>query len=989
MAIKKKIHFIIYRKNILFSLFLLLSALLFSQKESAIWYFGTNAGIDFNQGALPQAITDGQINTREGCATISSAEGNLLFYTDGITVWDRNHDIMQNGTGLLGNSSSTQSAIIVPKPGSANIYYIFTVTRGGFANGLRYSEVDINQNNGNGAITQQKNILLITPSTEKISAIRHSNGIDYWVVAHSWRSNDFLSYSVTSDGVNLTPVISSVGSVHDGEPASAIGYLKLSPNGRRLALAKWTRDRFSDPFVEICDFNTSTGEVSNPITINDIFYKGIRRGPYGIEFSPNSRFLYVSDLNGNSNANTRVFQFDLNLSDPEDIKNEAVILYDDRDFIAGIQLGLDQKLYLANENSGYLDVINDPDKKGVDANYENRKLFLNGRNARMGLPPFIQSFFLLDFEFVNTCLGEQTSFSLKITSTINNVEWDFGDGTTSNEINPNHIYEDAGIYEVSVLVDFGSEIKTIRREIIIYETPTIQSVDNLIICSENQAINIFNLEEKVSEILGSQSSDIFEVTFYQNFSDAFNYENSINESYQTNNNNEEIFYRITNKENNECFAIDSFLLIVQENFVVPENYDFKFCDDELIDGLIDLNLLEIANFIKADLSLNDLNVSFYLSPQDAINEIASLGSSYQTSSNPQVIYSRVEDPLKGACFNIVPVSINVIDPVRAFKPNPYYLCDDESRDGIEEFNLSSLNNEIINNQIGEFTISFFNTEADAISNSSPIGPIYINELPSEILYARIENHQGLKCFDVISFEIGVLELPEVIEEETYSLCANSSVILNAEEGYDSYFWFNNESTESSIEVTEPGAYQVEISTTFSAYSDIKCSTIKTFYVEQIEFPILKDVDIKDWSDRRNSIEIITENGDHNQYSINNRDFQDSNFFDNLLPGRYEVKIKNICGSISETIYLLNYPKFFTPNGDGINDFWQIENSSVEPNMNIQIYDRYGKLIIQFDALSKGWDGTFNGLTLPSSDYWFRIIRPNLGIIYKGHFTLKR
>src|SRR6266487_6065397 len=103
----------------------LISFSLSAQKEGYIWYFGYNAGLDFNYGSPPKVLTDGQVHAYEGCATISTKFGKLLFYTDGITVWDRTHQAMPNGKGLLGNNSSTQSGIIVPYPGNANLYFLF------------------------------------------------------------------------------------------------------------------------------------------------------------------------------------------------------------------------------------------------------------------------------------------------------------------------------------------------------------------------------------------------------------------------------------------------------------------------------------------------------------------------------------------------------------------------------------------------------------------------------------------------------------------------------------------------------------------------------------------------------------------------------------------------------------------------------------------------------------------------------------------------
>ena len=128
-----------------------------AQAEASKWYFGINAGLDFSANT-PMYLEDGQLSTDEGCATISESNGNLLFYSDGITVWDKQHNIMPNGTGLTGDVSSTQSAIIVPKPGSNFIYYVFTVDDSAGPNGLRYSEVNMNLNNGNGDITDQKTL---------------------------------------------------------------------------------------------------------------------------------------------------------------------------------------------------------------------------------------------------------------------------------------------------------------------------------------------------------------------------------------------------------------------------------------------------------------------------------------------------------------------------------------------------------------------------------------------------------------------------------------------------------------------------------------------------------------------------------------------------------------------------------------------------------------------------------------------------------------
>lgn len=234
-----------------------------SQKETSIWYFGYEAGVDFNSGS-PVALTDGKLSSSEGCSTVSDKNGNLLFYTDGSTVWNRNHAVMQNGTGLLGHNSSTQSGIIIPKPGSPFIYYIFTADEpnpvnaddnllndegDGSNDGLNYSEVNMMLDGGLGGINpSKKNIQLITYNTsnpeesalkcsEKISAVQHSDGNSYWVLAHF--INNFYAFKIDYSGVNTEPVKTTVATSISigGYFPNAIGYLKISPNGKKIGIA--------------------------------------------------------------------------------------------------------------------------------------------------------------------------------------------------------------------------------------------------------------------------------------------------------------------------------------------------------------------------------------------------------------------------------------------------------------------------------------------------------------------------------------------------------------------------------------------------------------------------------------------------------------------------------------------------------------------------------------------------------------------------------
>ena len=250
---------------------LLFSMICFSQQEANIWYFGNQAGISFASGS-PVALTNGQLATSEGCAVLSNTAGNLMMYTDGQTIYNANHQVMTNGGGLFGNWSSSQSATIVPKPGNNNLFYVFTLDSYAGVNGFCYSVVDISLDGGLGAVTSEKNILVYTPSNEKLAVVKHTNGTDYWIVTHGWNNNTFNSHLLTSSGLSALPVQSSVGIVTGGSTDNVWGCMKIAPNGSKLAICNALIN------AQLFDFDVSTGMVSNPLTLHNT------NGTYGVDF---------------------------------------------------------------------------------------------------------------------------------------------------------------------------------------------------------------------------------------------------------------------------------------------------------------------------------------------------------------------------------------------------------------------------------------------------------------------------------------------------------------------------------------------------------------------------------------------------------------------------------------------------------------------------------------------------------------------------------
>jgi len=348
-----------------------------AQRPTDLWYFGNQAGLSFASGT-PTPLLDGAMTTYEGCATATTKRGELLFYTDGQTVWNRQHQPMPGGRRLMGSGSSTQSALIVPDPGSGNIFYIFTVAPQGAPDGLRYSVVDMTRDNGLGDVPRA-NLLLLTPVAEKLAAVRHANGRDVWVVAHRWNSNAFVSVLVTADGVGGgKPLLSNVGSMNAGPGRNAIGALKFSPDGTKLAAALW---RENNKF-EVYDFDRRTGKVRNARSF------GPYQEAYGVEFSPDGRLLYGT-CNGDTKdkkaaaSETRIMQFDLATGAAVPVGHSS------NHKIGALQRGPDGKIYVAREDNSFLGVIQAPNTSGAACGYVDDGLKLGGRRSKLGLPAFV------------------------------------------------------------------------------------------------------------------------------------------------------------------------------------------------------------------------------------------------------------------------------------------------------------------------------------------------------------------------------------------------------------------------------------------------------------------------------------------------------------------------------------------------------------------------------------------------------------------------
>lgn len=467
--------------KIIFIIFIFFASYSNAQHETDYWYFGNYAGLDFSSGE-PEPLVNSQLKTYEGCSSISDSLGNLLFYTNGITVWNKNHQIMENGTDLSGDTSSTQSAIIVQQPGNDSIYFIFTtdelsVNKNLITKGLNYSVVNINTNGGYGNVIQ-KNINLYDSICEKITVVKHQNKKDFWIITHDWGSNAYYVWLLNQNGLNITPVISNIGTQIGNDQRMSIGYMKASPDGSKIATAIWLLSKW-----EIFDFNNQSGILSNPIQITRPYLYSA----YSCEFSPDASKLYIS-------AYDTLMQADMNAGNQIDIQNSLTVVGIFNSPVGAIQNANNGKIYITNDFADSLSVINYPDGLPESCDFEKNAVYLDGKKARLGLPNFNQSYFSEHhFRAFNFCFGDSTFFTVTNNQNIDSVIWNFGDPASGNKNtnklqNPKHRFSTYGLFRVKLTVWYNNNFSDYFSNIKIVAPPPINLGKDTTLCEADSLI---------------------------------------------------------------------------------------------------------------------------------------------------------------------------------------------------------------------------------------------------------------------------------------------------------------------------------------------------------------------------------------------------------------------------------------------------------------------------------------------------------------------
>jgi len=574
-----------------------------------------------------------------------------------------------------------------------------------------------------------------------------------------------------------------------------------------------------------------------------------------------------------------------------------------------------------------------------------------------------------------------------------------------------------GFYYASQTINACESGGRFEVEVIVYETVTINpNLDlTLIECDTNldgddtNGRTLFDLTQRESEILNGLSPTDFDFRYFidsqriieildpPNFSNGF-------ANLQT------VYARVINVLDSSCYTDYEFDVIVNPLPNVVSNFLFKNCDEDgNPDGFTDYNLVEVTEFITKDPS--NLTFSYYISLDDANNannEISPIPFNNQTAST---VYVRVENEF--GCHRVSEVDLQV--STTSFYPN-FLLslseCDDDAiTDGLRVFDLSQLSDDFIAEfPLGQnLTVHYYRNLNDAQLEQNEIlnQTNYENETPfSQTIFVRVESEDNGECFGIgPNLQLTVHPRPEFEVDFPTFFCLNGQPadleIFNAT-GNFTYEWTD----ESGIIISnEPRAFiQSAGDYTVVATSIEGCESFP-YSFNVIESGIANitsdDITVVDFT-ANNSISI---NNSGNNLGVGDYEFsldeefgpyQDEPYFDNVAAGDHilYVRDKNGCGLTQIDVFVLGFPKFFTPNGDGYNDYWNIKgwNSEYTSASTIYIYDRYGKLLKQLGPWTEGWQGTFNDQRLPTSDYWFtaQLVKRDGTIRHRqGHFSLVR
>lgn len=450
-------------------------------------------------------------------------------------------------------------------------------------------------------------------------------------------------------------------------------------------------------------------------------------------------------------------------------------------------------------------------------------------------------------------------------------------------------------------------------------------------------------------------------------------------------------YKVEIDYGNNCIATDE-VLIEYGGPVSVLDTELYQCD-RVANGRATFNLFNAeSQVVNGDPLLRIY--SFHKTFEYAEDNLAPISNprSYSNSQIDEQVYARVVSDY--GCVGVAEITLKTTS--NTVSPFQLVACSDEGTPGYATFDVSEINSELIAIFGNNSSVKYYKSYSEAISQTDPFPiPLINSQAGIQRIYARISGNLG--CLGTAEVNLRVLNTPEFEGPDTYVYCLDeypskitiSSGLIGTITDSE-YLWSTGETT-SEIEVNETGTYNVTVARSRNIngelYSCTQSRTITVVASEPAQISYTLEGDFED-----QTLIVSVEGAGDYLYSLENGPYQESPIFQHLKPGKYLLSVKDIngCEAVTIIVYVLDFPNFFTPNNDGYNDYWQIygwaqNNFQLE---SVQIFDRFGKLIHILNPNSNGWDGTYNGNPLPSSDYWFKASFKD-GNVYRGHFTLKR
>ncbi len=953
----------------LITCFIILSSIN-AQNEGNVWCFGRGVGIDFNSGvAVPFANTN--MVSNEGNATVCDVNGNLLFYTNGVEVWNKNNVVMPNGSGLKGDRSSTQSSLIVKKPGSNTIYYLFTTDNVGGRDGLSYSEVDISLNGGLGDVNSNKNVFLVSPTCEKVTAIRHKNGVDVWIVTHLSGNNTFRSYLLSSTGLNASfPVNTNIG-VSVILNTTQVGYLKASRDGSRIAVAHTSMD-----VLEVFDFNNVTGRLSNKLSFTGFGPGGV----YGVEFSPNGDLLYVQEKSVSTPTN--IFQFNLLAGSQAAINNSKMLVGVATQYGGALQSAPDGKIYHSNLGANTLDVINNPNVLGIGCNFALAPFSFPGNDVLLGLPNFINDIYNPTFSAINLCFGDLTQFTMATTTNVTSVLWNFDDPAsgalnTSTNFAPGHQFTSSGTYNVRLTVFIFGNPRTTTIPIFINPTPSINLGNDTTLCT-GDVMTLNATSAGVTAYVWQDGSA--NATFNVNRPGTYSVE-------------------VTN---GICPNKDTIVVYYNALPVVSLGNDTTLCPTQT--ALLDATFPNSTytwqdNSIGATFSANQpgtywveasnrcgrtrdtIDINFTTSPLVNLGNDTVLcdGQNLQLDASfPKTSYTW-QDNSTASTYNVTnqglfwvnatnkcgttidSVNVGFISAPMVDFGNDTVLCDGQ--------------NLLLDATNSDATYLWQDNSTDSTFNVSQTGTYRV----------EVVN----KCGNTKeTIDVSYIFPPLVNLGNDTTLCYGQDVILDASASYATYFWQDG-STDSTFNVTQQGTYWVDVINKCGSATD----TIDVIYYPMPVVDLGNDTAIC-------LGENIFLNSAYPNATYLWQDGSTDSTFNVIDLGVYWVKVFEGC-TVFDTLvvtegdceFTISIPNVFTPNADGQNDLFQAIINKTTFNMerlnfDMTILNRWGHTLFETNRITDGWEGrTASGVESPQGVYYYIIHFKSEE--YKGSVTLLR